>query len=58
MRARIDGAKTFSGHSPRSGYATAAAKSGWDERDIMAQTWHKSEKVLRGYIQEGQLFDR
>ena len=57
-RARIDGATTFSGHSLRSGHATAAAKSGREERDIMAQTRHKSEKVLRGYIQEGQLFDR
>jgi integrase len=42
----------FSGHSLRSGFITEAAGAGVESRDIMAQTGHKSEAVMRGYIQD------
>ncbi len=42
----------FSGHSLRSGFITEAANAGVESRDIMAQTGHKSETVMRGYIQD------
>lgn len=51
-------AKSFSGHSMRSGFATSAAMSGLEERVIMQQTRHKSAATVRRYIQEGQLFQR
>jgi integrase len=44
--------RQFSGHSLRSGFITAAATAGVESRDIMAQTGHKSENVMRGYIQD------
>ena len=47
----------YSGHSLRAGFATQAAKAGAHERAIMRHTRHKSERVLREYIREGQLFD-
>ena len=34
--------KNYSGHSLRSGFATSAAESGVEERNIMAMTGHKS----------------
>lgn len=40
----------YSGHSLRSGLATSAAQAGKPEREIMAQTRHKSTEVLRRYI--------
>ena len=46
----------FSGHSLRSGFATAAADSGADERSIMAMTGHKTTQMVRRYIQESNLF--
>ena len=46
----------FSGHSLRSGFATAAADSGADERSIMAMTGHKTTQMVRRYIQEANLF--
>lgn len=46
----------FSGHSLRTGLATAAAQAGVSERVIAKQTGHKSLPVLRGYIREGSLF--
>jgi integrase len=45
----------FSGHSLRSGFTTAAASAGVESRDIMAQTGHRSEAVMRGYIQDAGL---
>lgn len=48
--------KKFSGHSLRSGFATSAATAGIEERLIMAQTGHKSISVMRGYVQEGEMF--
>jgi integrase len=47
----------YAGHSLRAGFATQAAKVGAHERAIMRHTRHKSERVLREYIREGQLFD-
>jgi len=48
--------RQFSGHSLRSGLATAAAQAGKSERVIMATTGHRSEKMVRRYIREGSLF--
>ena len=46
----------FSGHSLRAGFATSAAIAGVPERLIMKQTGHKSTKMVRRYIRDGQLF--
>ena len=46
----------YAAHSLRSGFATAAAEGGAEERDIMRQTRHASERMVRRYIQEGTLF--
>jgi len=46
------------GHSLRSGMATEAARKGVGERIIQKQTRHKSLKVLRGYIRDGELFKK
>lgn len=48
----------YGGHSLRAGLATAAAAAGAEERDIMRQTRHKSERVMRRYIRGAKLFDR
>jgi len=50
-RAGLDPEK-FAGHSLRSGFITEAASAGVLSRDIMAQTGHKSERVMQGYIQD------
>ena len=49
-------AKDYSGHSLRSGFATSAAESGVEERNIMAMTGHKSTEMVRRYIKEANLF--
>ena len=46
----------YSGHSLRSGFATAAAESGADERSIMAMTGHKTTQMVRRYIREANIF--
>lgn len=46
----------YSGHSLRSGLATAAAAGGASERSIMEQTRHRSLKQVRKYIRRGSLF--
>lgn len=46
----------YAGHSLRAGLATAAAQAGVAERVIMAQTGHKSERMVRRYIRVGSLF--
>lgn len=46
----------YSGHSLRAGLATSAAAAGVTERIIMQQTGHKSERMVRKYIREGNLF--
>ncbi len=48
--------KNYSGHSLRSGFATSAAESGVEERNIMAMTGHKSPEMVRRYIKEANLF--
>ena len=48
----------FSGHSLRAGFATSAAVAGVSERAIMKQTGHKSTKMVRRYIRDGQLFQQ
>ena len=47
----------YSGHSLRAGFATQAAKAGKPERIIMKHTRHKSEKMVREYIRDGELFN-
>jgi len=46
----------YGGHSLRSGFATSAAESGAEERNIMNMTGHKTTQMVRRYIQEGNLF--
>lgn len=46
----------YSGHSLRAGMATSAAMHGASERQIMKQTGHRSEAMVRRYIREGSLF--
>ena len=53
-RAGGDG-RQFAGHSLRSGFITTAASAGVESRDIMSVTGHKSEAVMRGYIQDAGL---
>ena len=48
--------KNYSGHSLRSGFATAAAESGAEERSIMAMTGHKTTQMVRRYIREANIF--
>ena len=48
--------RNYSGHSLRSGFATSAAESGAEERNIMAMTGHKTTQMVRRYIQEANLF--
>ena len=48
--------KNFAGHSLRSGFATVAAESGADERNIMAMTGHKTTQMVRRYIREANIF--
>ena len=48
--------RNYSGHSLRSGFATSAAESGAEERNIMAMTGHKSTEMVRRYIKEANLF--
>jgi site-specific recombinase XerD len=49
-------AHKYAGHSLRSGFATSAAESGAEERNIMAMTGHKSTEMVRRYIKEANLF--
>ena len=48
--------KRYGGHSLRSGFATSAAESGAEERNIMAMTGHKTTQMVRRYINEANLF--
>ena len=48
--------KNYSGHSLRSGFATASAESGADERSIMSMTDHKTTQMVIRYIKEANLF--
>jgi site-specific recombinase XerD len=51
-------ADDFAGHSLRSGFATAAARSGVPDRSIMRQGRWRSSSSLDSYIRAGHLFDR
>ena len=46
--------RQFSGHSMRSGYATAAGAVDMPSYRIMQHTRHKSHEQVAGYIREGQ----
>ena len=46
----------FSGHSLRSGLATSAAQAGVSSFKIMAQTGHRSERMLNRYVRDGKIF--
>jgi site-specific recombinase XerD len=46
----------YSGHSLRAGLATSAGEAGVEERLIMKQTGHRSERMVRKYIRSGALF--
>lgn len=48
--------KDFAGHSLRRGFATSAAQHNVDELSIMRQTRHHSEKMVRRYIEQGDMF--
>ena len=54
-KAGLDPSK-YAGHSLRSGFATTAAEFGAEERNIMAMTGHKTNQMVRRYIQEANLF--
>jgi len=49
-------ADRYAGHSLRAGLATSAAIAGVGERQIMAQTGHKSVEMVRRYIRDADLF--
>ncbi|MHB9134226.1 MAG: site-specific integrase [Armatimonadota bacterium] len=55
LGAGLDPAR-YSGHSLRAGLATSAAAAGVEERVIMKQTGHRSERTVRRYIRDGSLF--
>ena len=55
-RMALLGSRNYSGHSLRSGFATSAADSGVEERNIMAMTGHKSAEMVRRYIKDANLF--
>nr|WP_320145693.1 site-specific integrase [uncultured Anaeromusa sp.] len=46
----------YAGHSLRRGFATSAALAGARERHIMKQTGHHSDKMVRRYIEESEIF--
>lgn len=54
-RAGLDPAE-YAGHSLRAGLATEAAANGAREMDIMRQTRHKSEQMVRRYVREANIF--
>jgi site-specific recombinase XerD len=55
LRAGLDAAK-YAGHSLRAGHVTAASIAEASERSIMAQTGHKSVRMVRRYIRDANLF--
>ena len=46
----------YAGHSLRAGLATSAAIAGASERSIMKQTGHTTEKMVRRYIRDADLY--
>lgn len=49
-------AKTFSGHSLRSGLVTSAAQAGVSNWIIKAQTGHRSDAMLNRYVRDARIF--
>lgn len=49
--------RDYSGHSLRAGFITSAASKGIPEHVIQVHTRHRSTKVLRGYIRQGNIFE-
>lgn len=49
--------EVLAGHSLRSGFATSASRGGASEREIMRQTGHTSERMVRRYVRDGQALD-
>lgn len=47
--------RLYSGHSLRSGFATSASRAGAPESVIARQTGHRSIKMLREYVQQGNV---
>ncbi len=54
--AKLPNPDSYSGHSLRRGFATAASKKGVPMIEIMRQGRWKHEGTVYGYIEEGQLF--
>lgn len=50
-------ARRFASHSLRRGSATKLSREGVSDREIMRQGGWKSEKVMRGYIEDATLFE-
>jgi site-specific recombinase XerD len=48
--------RVYAGHSLRAGLATSAAQAGVEERLIMQQGGWKTERMVRRYIRDGNLF--
>lgn len=48
--------KSFGAHSLRAGFVTEAAARGVPERDIMAQTRHRSPAEMRAHIRYGSVW--
>ncbi len=54
----FDGIDEISSHSLRRGFATSAAHTGAEFEAIKKQGGWKNDSTVRGYIEEGQLFDK
>ena len=52
------GLRGFTGHSLRSGLATAAILAGTPEHDVMNTTRHRSQAVFRGYVRHAEIFTK
>jgi integrase len=49
-------ASRSSGHSLRAGLVTTAVLAGTGERVIMKQTRHRTERMVRRYVRDAELF--
>ena len=56
--ARRVGLDGYTGHSLRSGLATAAILAGQPEHQVMTTTRHRSQAVFRGYVHQAELFTK
>lgn len=55
VRAGLDPA-LYAGHSLRAGLVTSAAAAGVEERIIMRQTGHTSQRMVRKYMRDAEIF--